>query len=147
MELISADQVREEVRRFWRAFSSKAKDQFETMYMPTATVFAVDGRRAELARLTVVRRARELMSESSSVATKLGFIEVQVLGPNVVVASYPLQFSTTRNLPNGHRYRAEIPYLRATQVFVRDSASPLRIIHEHLSSAAPVTITELKPGK
>jgi ketosteroid isomerase-like protein len=143
MEPISADQVRQRVQRFWNVLSSKAKAEFEAMYLPSATVFAVDGRRAEPARLMVVRRARELMSASSSVAAKTGLIEVQLLGPGVAVSSYPLHFSTTRNMPNGRRYHAEIPYLRATQLFVRDADGQLRIIHEHLSSADPVAVQEV----
>ena len=77
---------------------------------------------------------------------KLGFIDVQLLGPDVAVTSYPLSFSTTRNMPNGRRYRAEIPYLRATHVFVSDADGQLRIIHEHLSSAEPVAAQEVVTG-
>jgi len=143
MEQISAHKVRERIQHFWTVFSDKAKSEFEAMYLPSATVFAVDGRRSELARLMVVRRTRELMSESSAVMVKLGFINVQLLGPDMAVTSYPLSLSTTRNMPNGRRYRAEIPYLRATQVFVSDADGQLRIIHEHLSSAEPVAVQEV----
>jgi len=143
LDRISAEQVREKVQRFWHAFSGKARTEFEAMYQPSATVFAVDGRRSEVARLTVVRRARELMSQSSSVTARLGTIEVQVLGPDVAVTSYPLHFSTVRSMPNGRRYRSDIPYLRATHIFVRDAEGQLRIIHEHLSSAEPVNVQEV----
>jgi len=143
MDKISAEQVRDRVQRFWNAFSGKARTEFEAMYLPSATVFAVDGRRSELGRLTVVRRARELMSQSSSVTARLGTIEVQLLSPDVAVTSYPLHFCTVRSMPNGRRYRSEIPYLRATHVFARDGEGHLRIIHEHLSSAEPVDVQEV----
>ena len=143
MDKISAEQVRERVQRFWNVFSGKGKTEFESMYLPSATVFAVDGRRSEVARLMIVRRARELMSQSSSVTARIGAIEVQLLAPDVAVTSYPLHFSNVRNMPNGRRYRSEIPYLRATHVFVRDPDGQLRIIHEHLSSAEPVAVHEV----
>ena len=141
---ISAQEARDRVQRFWKVFSDKSKTEFEAMYLPAATVFAVDGRRSEPARLMAVRRAREMMSESSSVEARLGFIEVQLLSPRVAVTCYPLHFTTTRNMPNGRRYRADIPHLRATHVFIRDANGELRILHEHLSSAEPVAIEELK---
>jgi len=144
MEPISAQEVRERVQHFWTVFSSKKQSEFEAMYLPSATVFAVDGRRSELARLMIVRRARELMSASASVVAKLGVVEVQVLTPNVAVTCYPLHFSTTRNLPNGRRYRADIPFLRATHVFVKEANGELRIMHEHLSSAEPVALQEIR---
>ena len=144
-EPISAHEVRERVQHFWKVFRGKARTEFEAMYLSAATVFAVDGRRSEPARLMAVRRAREMMSESSSVEARLGFIEVQLLSPRVAVTCYPLHFTTTRNMPNGRRYRADIPHLRATHVFTRDANGELRILHEHLSSAEPVAIEELKP--
>jgi hypothetical protein len=44
MEQISAHKVRERIQHFWTVFSDKAKSEFEAMYLPSATVFAVDGR-------------------------------------------------------------------------------------------------------
>ena len=49
----------------------------------------------------------------------------------------------TRSLPNGKRVSVDVPFGRATQVFQRDANGNLRIIHEHMSSAAPVSPKEL----
>lgn len=140
---ISPDEIRAEVRKFWDFFSRKSKAQFAEMYLPSATVFAVDSRRMELARLMLVRRERELFGPESSVATKLGSIDVQFIGTNLAVASYPVHLSVTRALPGGKAYQAEIPSGRATQVFQRTEKGLLRILHEHISSAEMITVKEL----
>jgi hypothetical protein len=49
----------------------------------------------------------------------------------------------TRALLNGRRYRLDVPFLRATQIFVRDKDGVLRIIHEHMSSAEAVEPQEV----
>ncbi|HKV05552.1 MAG TPA: hypothetical protein VJO53_10650 [Candidatus Acidoferrales bacterium] len=143
MSNLSADEVRAEVKKFWDAFSRKAKSRFEEMYLPSATVFAADARRMEPARLMLVRRERELFGPTSLVAAKLGSIDVQVLGPDLAIASYAFHFSMTRTYASGKRYQMEVPMGRATQAFQRDPKGVLRIIHEHMSSAEPVTQREL----
>jgi len=140
---ISPDEIRAEVRKFWDFFSRKSKAQFAEMYLPSATVFAVDARRMELARLMLVRRERELFGPASSVNAKFGPIDVQLLGTDLAVASYPFHLSITRALPGGKSYQAEVPSGRATQVFQRNEKGVLRILHEHTSSAEPVTVKEL----
>ena len=140
---ISPDEIRAEVRKFWNFFSSKSKAQFAEMYLPSATVFAVDARRMELARLMLVRRERELFGPTSSVAAKLGPIDVQFLGKDLAVASYPFHLSITRALPGGKRYQAEVPSGRATQVFQSNEKGVVRILHEHMSSAESVTVKVL----
>jgi ketosteroid isomerase-like protein len=77
------------------------------------------------------------------VATKLGSIDVQALGADLAIASYPFHLSITRTRANGKRYQSEVPHGRATQVFQRDEKGVLRIIHEHMSSAEPVSTKEL----
>ncbi len=140
---ISVDEIRAEVKKLWAFFSSKSKIQFAEMYLPSATVFAVDSRRMDLARLMLVRRERELFGPASSVAVKLGSIDVQQLGSNLAVAYYPFHLSITRALPGGMRYQAEVPSGRATQVFQRDEKGVFRVLHEHMSSAEPITVKEL----
>jgi|SRR5580658_476280 ketosteroid isomerase-like protein len=140
---ISPDEIRAAVRRLWDFFSRKSKAQFAEMYLPSATVFAVDSRRMDLARLMLVRRERELFGPASSVAVKLGPIDVQLVVPDLAVASYPFHLSITRALPGGKRHQAEVPSGRATQVFQRDEKGVLRILHEHMSSAEQVTVKEL----
>ncbi len=139
---MSPNEVRAEVRKLWEFFSGKLKVQFAEMYLPSATVFAVDSRRVDLARLMLVRRERELFGPASSVAVKLGPIDVQFVA-HLAVASYPFHLSITRALPGGKRYQAEVPSGRATQVFQRDEKGVLRILHEHMSSAEGVTVKEL----
>ena len=143
MEAITQDQIRGKVQEFWDAFTGQAKDNFQQLYSPTASCFAADGRRSERARLMWIRREREFFGPKSSVGAKVGFVAVQVLAPALAVASYPFHFSIVRILPNGSRVEVEVPFGRATQVFSRDESGRLLIIHEHLSSAEPVTPKEL----
>lgn len=91
----------------------------------------------------LVRRARELLGTASAVGAKLDAIDVQILREDLAVASYAFHFNVTRNLPNGKRVSVDVPFGRATQVFQRDASGNLRIIHEHMSSAAPVSPKEL----
>jgi ketosteroid isomerase-like protein len=143
MSNISSDDVRAEVKKFWDFLSRKLKSQFAEMYLSSASVFAADARRMEPARLMLVRRERELLGPASFVATKLGSIDVQALGADLAIASYPFHLSITRTRANGKRYQSEVPHGRATQVFQRDEKGVLRIIHEHMSSAEPVSTKEL----
>jgi ketosteroid isomerase-like protein len=143
MEAISHDQVRRAVQEFWDAFTHQSKNRFQELYSPTAVCFAADGRRSEAARLMWVRREREFFGPRSSVGVKLGLVSVQALGPNLAAASYAFHFSIIRILPNQSRVEVEVPFGRATQVFERGDNGGLLIIHEHLSSAEPVTAKEL----
>jgi ketosteroid isomerase-like protein len=142
-EAISAEQVRRAVQEFWDAFTHQSKNRFQEMYSPTAVCFAADGRRSEAARLMWVRREREFFGPKSSVGAKLGPVSVQILGPNLAAASYAFHFSIVRILPNRNRAEIEVPFGRATQVFQRGESGGLLIIHEHLSSAEPVTSKQL----
>jgi len=145
MSNISSDDVRAEVKKFWDFLSRKLKSQFAEMYLSSATVFAADARRMEPARLMLVRRERELLGPASFVAAKLGSIDVQPLGADLAIASYPFHLSITRTRSSGKRYQSEVPSGRATQVFQRDEKGVLRIIHEHMSSAEAVSSKELPP--
>ncbi len=142
---ISPDEVRAEVRKLWDSYCRKSKTQFAEMYSPSATVFSMDTFRVELARLMLVRRERELFGPASSVAVKLGQIDVQLLGSDVAVASYPYHFSITRVLPGGKIVHSEVPCGRNTEVYQRNEKGVLQIIHEHASSGEPV-ITQQVPA-
>ena len=146
MSNISSDDVRAEVKKFWDFLSRKLKSQFAEMYLSSASVFAADARRMEPARLMLVRRERELLGPASSVSANLGAIDVQPLGADLAIASYPFHLSITRTRASGKRYQSEVPRGRATQVFQRDEKGVLRIIHEHMSSAEPVSTKELPPA-
>ena len=145
MDPISPAQIKAEVKKFWDAFTGKSKTGFEHMYSPTATVFSVDGRRSEPGRLMLVRREREFFGVKSSVGVRLGDVMVHVQGPRLAVASYEFHFSVVRTLANGKRVQVEVPFGRATHVFQRDEHGAFHIIHEHLSSAEPVSPKE-PPG-
>src|SRR5215471_16503005 len=140
---VTPDQIRLRVQEFWHAFTGQAKDNFQELYSPTASCFAIDGRRGEPARLMWVRREREFFGPRSSVGAKVGMVNVQVLAPALAVASYPFHFSIIRVLPNGSRVEVDVPFGRVTQVFLRNEEGKLLIIHEHLSSAEPATPKEL----
>ena len=142
-EPIFAAQVRARVHQFWMLFTDKSKAKFEELYLPEATVFALDGRRCEPARLMLMRRSRELFAASSLTEARAGSVDVQVLQPDLAVACYPFHLSGTRTLPGGRRYTGDVPFGRATQVFLRDKAGALLIVHEHTSSAEPVAVKEL----
>lgn len=139
MEAITPEQIRRATQEFWDAFTKQAKNRFQELHSPTATCFAADGRRSEPARLMWVRREREFFGPKSSVGVKLGVVSVQILGPTLGLACYPFHFSIIRVLPNGSRVEVEVPFGRATQVFERGDNGKLAIIHEHLSSAEPIS--------
>ncbi|HEV3317891.1 MAG TPA: hypothetical protein VG488_13015 [Candidatus Angelobacter sp.] len=134
VENISPEQVRAEVRRFWKVYCSKRQDEFADLYFPDATVLEIDARRVEPALLMVARRARELFSPLSSLNAELGSIDVQILEPGVAVASYGLHFHLVRVVANGKRFESDMPVTRVTHVFQRDQNGTLRIIHEHMSA-------------
>lgn len=45
VEDISPEQVRNEVRRFWKVYCSKREDEFAKLYFPDATILEIDARR------------------------------------------------------------------------------------------------------
>jgi ketosteroid isomerase-like protein len=143
MDPIAPAQIRADIKKFWDAFTGKSASGFQQLYSPTAVVFSVDGRRAEPGRLMLVRREREFFGPKSSVGARVGEIVVQVLGPNLAVATYPFHFLVVRSLANGKRVQVDVPFGRATQVFQRDEKGICRIIHEHLSSGEPVSPRDL----
>src|SRR5215467_14974738 len=112
MEAVTPDQIRGRVQEFWEAFTGQARDSFQESYSPTASCFAADGRRSEPARLMWVRREREFFGPRSSVAARLGDVRVQVLGPNLAVASYAFHFSIVRIMANGSRVEVDVPFCR-----------------------------------
>jgi ketosteroid isomerase-like protein len=136
MQSISAEEVRAQVRSFWRAYCNQSQEEFEQFYFPDATVLEFDGRRIEPGRLMVARRLRELFPKMSSVSAELGPVDVQIVEPGIGVACYGYHFHVIRAMPNGKRYESDIPLARATHVFQRDEQGRLRIIHEHMSAGA-----------
>lgn len=136
MENISAEDVRREVRRFWAIFSGKQTDKIEEMYSPTAIVFTGKAKRSESAKLIAVRRSRRLPGSVSSSSIEESSLDVQIVGPDVAIAAYTYTHHTDKIRTDGTEVQLETLFGRATQIFQRDEAGVLRIVHEHLSATA-----------
>jgi len=134
MEKISPEDVRREVYRFWAILSGKLTDKLEEMYLPTAIVFSGKAKRSESAKLIAVRRSRRLQGGVSSSSVEEGSIDVQVVGPNVAIAAYTYTYHTDKVRADGTKVQLDTLFGRATQIFQRDEAGVLRIVHEHLSA-------------
>jgi ketosteroid isomerase-like protein len=143
-DAITTEQVREQMNRYWRLYCNHAKDELDQMYWPETIVFASGVRHGESARLTSIRRAREMFGPRSSTAVKLGALTVQIVNKDLAVCSYPFHFRTVRLFPSGKRFYMDMPASRGTYVFKRDEQGEIRIIHEHKSSAEAVAQKELK---
>ena len=137
MENISLEEVRAEVRRFWAILSRERKGKLEEMYWPTAIVFTGKAKRTESARLIAMRRSRQLPGTASTSRAEQDPIEVQIVGPDVAIAAYTYRYHTEKIAADGSKVQLDTFFGRATQIFLRDQAGALRIVHEHLSAAAP----------
>jgi ketosteroid isomerase-like protein len=139
MGKLSPADVSAEIRRFWDILSGKSPEKLEEMYTSSALVFTGKARRSESGRLTAVRRSRQLPNASSS-RVEIGAVDVQIIGADAAIAAYTYSFRTVRAQPDGTKIPIDTPFGRATQVFQRDDKGALRIVHEHLSAAAPPAI-------
>jgi ketosteroid isomerase-like protein len=137
-----AEEVRAQVHRFWNAYTSKAGDVMQSMYVPAATVFSSSGPHSETARLTLARRVRQFAEEKSSRSAEVGTIDVRIMD-DVAVASYPYEFRLSEPTPDGGQVEINVPFSGATQVFWRDKGGVLRIVHEHFSAAEPGKKTQV----
>ena len=140
---ISPDEVRAAVRNFWTVFTGKARHVFPEMYFHEASVLSSTGDHAEPGRLAVARRIRKFFDSPGTLNADLGAIEVQILGGNTALATYVYAFQSTETRSDGSRVRRSTPFTRATHIFQRDEHGALKIIHEHLSSAAGPVIETL----
>jgi ketosteroid isomerase-like protein len=137
MKKISSEEVCKEVHRFWAILSGNVADKLEEMYSPTAIVFTGKAKRSESAKLMAVRRSRQLPGPAHSSRAEVGSIDVQIVGPDVAIAAYTYSFNTQKILANGGKVQINTSFGRATQIFQRGEDGALRIVHEHLSAAAP----------
>jgi ketosteroid isomerase-like protein len=144
---IPAEDVRAEVQRFWNILSGKSSDRLEQMYSPSALVFTGKAKRSELGRFVAVRRMRQVVGPDSAAGAELDTIEVQPAGPDVAIATYTYRFYSTRADKAGGREQRLTLSGRSTQVFQRDDRGALKIVHEHLSSAAPPKVEKDSSGK
>jgi ketosteroid isomerase-like protein len=137
MKKISSEDVRKEVQHFWAILSGNVADKLEDMYSPTAIVFTGKAKRSESAKLMAVRRSRHLPGPALSSKAEVGSIDVQIVGPDVAIAAYTYSFHTQKILANGSKMQINTTFGRATQIFQCGEDGALRIVHEHLSAAAP----------
>jgi ketosteroid isomerase-like protein len=137
---VSSEEVRSEVQRFWDILTGRSKGTLEELYSPSAIVFTGKARSSEPGRLTAVRRMRQLGSAGFTASAELDPIEVQIAGPDTAIASYAYRFHSSRTRKDGGKEQRETLFGRSTQIFQRDDRGILRIVHEHLSSAAPPKI-------
>jgi ketosteroid isomerase-like protein len=140
MSDLSPEQVRSEIQRFWAILTGVSKDKLEGLYSSDAIVFTGSGKQSDPANLVSVRRARQRAAAAPGSTAELGRVEVQVVTPDVAVATYTYRFHTSTVHEDGSQMQKHTTFGRATQVFQRDGTGALRIVHEHLSSASPAKI-------
>jgi ketosteroid isomerase-like protein len=137
MNKISSEDVRKEVHRFWAILSGNLADKLEEMYSPTAIVFTGKAKRSESAKLMAARRSRKLPGPALSSVAEVGSMDIQIVGNDVAIAAYTYSFNTQKILVNGSKMQINTLLGRATQIFQRGEDGAVRIVHEHLSAAAP----------
>jgi len=137
MTKISSEDVRKEVHRFWAILSGNLADKLEEMYSPTAIVFTGKAKRSESAKLMAARRSRKLPGPALASVAEVGSMDIQIVGNDVAIAAYTYSFNTQKILVNGSKVQINTLLGRATQIFQRGEDGALRIVHEHLSAAAP----------
>jgi len=141
---LSPDAVRAEVQKFWSILSGKSKDKLEDLYSPSAIVFSGKAKLSERGALPAMRRIRQYAASDSTSTVELDTIEVQIPGPDIAIASYTYRFNSTKTLKDGTREDRKTLFGRSTQIFQLDPSGSLRIVHEHLSSAAPPAVEKAK---
>ena len=141
---LSPDAVRAVVQKFWTILSGKSKDKLEDLYSPLAVVFSGKAKLSERGALPAMRRMRQYAASDSISTVELDTIEVQIPGPDIAIASYTYRFNSTKTLKDGTREDRKTLFGRSTQIFQLDPSGSLRIVHEHLSSAAPPAVEKAK---
>jgi ketosteroid isomerase-like protein len=149
-----AHQIRTAVRELWQHYRSKNRDAIEEMYSRAAIAWSIGAKRGLPVRLVLAAKGREILAPQSSITADLGPIDVHTLSKSVGVASYGFHYCIVRmqgqgkradtGMPfPGQRYSVDCPQARGTQVFERDEAGTLHIVHEHMSTAGIPIYTEL----
>jgi ketosteroid isomerase-like protein len=134
---ISPDEIRAEVQKFWAILSGKSNVRLEDLCSPSAIVFTGKAKQSERGPLTAMRRMRQYANSGAVSTAELDPIEVQIAGPDIAIASYTYRFHSTKTNKDGSRTARNTLYGRSAQVFQRNDRGALKIVHEHLSSAAP----------
>jgi ketosteroid isomerase-like protein len=137
---ISPGEIRAEVQKFWSILSGKSREKLEDLYSQSAIVFTGKARHSEPGKLTAMRRMRQFVGADSDSSAEIDPIEVQFAGQDVAIASYTYRFHSSKIHKDGSRVQRNTLFGRSTQIFQRDDRGTLRIVHEHLSSAAPPAV-------
>jgi ketosteroid isomerase-like protein len=140
---ISSAEIRAAVQKFWDILCGRSKERLEDLYSGSAIVFTGKAKRSERGALTALRRMRQSGSVDSAPIAELDPIEVQIAG-DVAIATYTYRFHSSKTGKDGSREHRDTLYGRSTQIFQRDERGTLRIVHEHLSSAAPPAVEKAK---
>ena len=140
MHTLTVSEVESAVRRVWGLFAAKKIDQWQSFYADVASVFGTGSKRPEPARLAVLRRQREYLTNATRLAVHVGKVDVEIIGPDCAVAAYTMQFDAeqiARLSAAGQKdHQEHLENARVTHVFQRDSDGKLRIVHEHISATA-----------
>jgi ketosteroid isomerase-like protein len=135
---LTASEVESAVRRVWELFASKKIDQWQSFYADVASVFGTASKRPEPARLVVLRRQREYLTNATKVRVHVGKVDVEVIGPDCAVAAYTMQLDAEQiaklSAAGQREHEEHLETARVTHVFQRDSDGSLRIVHEHISA-------------
>ncbi|MGB9402063.1 MAG: hypothetical protein WCA98_00890 [Candidatus Acidiferrales bacterium] len=137
---LSPDEVRAEVQKFWRILSGESKEKLEDVYSPSAVVFTGKARHSEPGPLMARRRMRQFAGADAASSAEIDTIDIQIAGPDVAIASYTYRFHSNKPQKDGSRVLRSTLFGRSTQIFQRDDRGALKIVHEHLSSAAPPAV-------
>ncbi|HXN73261.1 MAG TPA: nuclear transport factor 2 family protein [Candidatus Acidoferrales bacterium] len=140
---ISSVEIRAGVQKFWDILCGRSKDRLEDLYSASAIVFTGKAKRSERGAQTAVRRMRQFVDADSAASAELDPIEVQIAG-DAAIASYTYRFHSSKKGKDGSREHRNTLFGRSTQIFQRDARGVLRIVHEHLSSAAPPAVEKAK---
>jgi ketosteroid isomerase-like protein len=141
---ISSVEIRAAVQKFWDILCGRSKERLEDLYSASAVVFTGKAKRSERGALAAVRRMRQFVGGDWTTTAELDPIEVQIAGPDVAIASYTYRFHSSKKGKDGSREHRNTLFGRSTQIFQRDARGALRIVHEHLSSAAPPAVEKAK---
>ncbi len=130
---LSADQVKAEISRYWKAFTDKDSATLGDFYAHESVGVSSTSKRSEPGRMAAIRREREYFQASGQIQATVDGVEIVLLGDRAAVAAYTFQFQASRSDALGNVSEEEIRNGRATQVFAFDTDGQLRIFHEHFS--------------
>src|SRR5262252_5802368 len=85
---ISPDQVRAEISKFWEIMCGTSDARLEDLYSSAALLFTGKAKKPEPTEVALARRSRQIAQPQAQSQVKLGFVEVEILGPGVALASY-----------------------------------------------------------